>query len=160
MIKPKAEMIKGSKPVGKAFFHFRLIKILKTINWTPLIGVQKKKVKRERPPVTLKQPEVFSWQKDAGKGRVEIFREAGIDVDALGKERLNMAFGNWLTKHKRGIPIGMPPGRKKKEDRRSYVERLEDELARAKELLELYRQIARLDRRHQPQKQPPKDSKE
>lgn len=96
----------------------------------------------------------------AGKGRVEIFREAGIDVDALGKERLEMAFGNWLTKHKRGIPIGMPPGRKKKEDRRSYVERLEDELARAKELLELYRQIARLDRRHQPQKQPPKDSKE
>ena len=164
-------------------------KIRKILNWTPLIGVQKKKVKRERPPVTLKQPEVSLWQKGAnpnvervtprtvvfkpsfiehalcqylyaGKGRVEIFREAGIDVDALGKERLNMAFGNWLTKHKRGIPIGMPPGRKKKEDRRSYVERLEDELARAKELLELYRQIARLDRRHQPQKQPPKDSKE
>ena len=33
------------------------------LNWTPLIGVQKKKVKRERPPVTLKQPEVFLWQK-------------------------------------------------------------------------------------------------
>ena len=45
----------------------------------------------------------------AGEAHVEIFREVGIDVDVLVKEGLKMAFGNWLTKHKRGIPIGMPP---------------------------------------------------
>lgn len=65
----------------------------------------------------------------AGKARVEIFGGAGIDVDALGRERLKTVLGNWLAKHKCDIPIGMLPGRKKKDDRRSYVERLDDELA-------------------------------
>ena len=45
----------------------------------------------------------------AGKAHVEIFREVGIDVEVLVKEGLKTAFGNWLTKHKRGIPIGMQP---------------------------------------------------
>ena len=66
----------------------------------------------------------------AGKARVEISMEAGIDMEAFGKGRLKTAFGNWLTKHKRGIPTGMPPRRKKREGRRSCVERLDDELAR------------------------------
>lgn len=97
---------------------------------------------------------------NAGKARLDIFREAGIDVEALGKDRLDTAFGNWLTKHKRGLPVGMPPGRRKKQEgEQDRIKHLEAELARKEALLQIYRQIERLDRRHQPSKQPPKNSK-
>lgn len=97
---------------------------------------------------------------NAGKPRLDIFREAGIDVEALGKDRLGTAFGNWLTRHKRGLPVGMPPGRHKKpEGEQDRIRQLEAELARKEALLQIYRQIERLDRRRQPSKQPPKDSR-
>lgn len=97
---------------------------------------------------------------NAGKPRLDIFREAGIDVEALGKDRLDMAFGNWLTKRKRGLPVGMPPGRHKKpEGEQDRIRQLEAELARKEALLQTYRQIERLDRRHRPSKQSKKDPK-
>ena len=97
---------------------------------------------------------------NAGKARLDIFREAGIDVEALGKDRLDTAFGNWLAKHKRGLPVGTPPGRRKKQEgEHDRIKHLEAELARKEALLQIYRQIERPGRRHQPPKQPPENSK-
>lgn len=97
---------------------------------------------------------------NVGKARLDVFREAGIDGEALGKDRLGTAFGNWLTKRKRGLPVGMPPGRRKRpEGEQDLIRHLEAELARKEALLQIYRQIERLDRRRQPSIQPPRNSK-
>lgn len=81
-------------------------------------------------------------------------------MNAMGKERLTMVFGYWLAMRKKRVPIGMPPGRTGRDEAKSYVERLEDELARTKEIVELYRQMERMDRRRRPQKQPSNDSRD
>ena len=94
-----------------------------------------------------------------GKPRLRIFEEAGIDVGALGRDRVAAAFGNWLTKVKRGLPLGSPPGRPSPPPEMTEAERLRAENERLRMAVELYRQLGRLDRRHQPQKQPPKGTR-
>lgn len=96
----------------------------------------------------------------AGRSRREIFEEAGLDVRAIGMERVRSALGNWLTKWKRGLPVagrmGRPPSPSGLEEELAETKA---RLERALQALELYRQLLRLDRRHQPQKQPPKGTR-
>lgn len=94
-----------------------------------------------------------------GKPRLRIFEEAGIDVGALGRDRVAAAFGNWLTKVKRGLPVGSPPGRPSPPPETTEAERLRAENERLRMAVDLYRQLRRLDRRHQPQKQPPRGTR-
>ena len=119
-------------------------------------------VERVTPRTVVFKPSFINRALDqyllGGKPRIEIFREAGIDVEAVGRERLAMAFGNWLTKVKRGQPLGRPPGRNP-DPGVGEAEALRKENQRLLAIVELYRQLARLDRRHQPQKQPPGDTK-
>ena len=95
---------------------------------------------------------------NAGRARIDIFKDAGIDVESLGRDRLAATFGNWLTKRKNGLPAGKPPGRQTAKER-TEVEELRAENAKLRMAVGLYRQISRPDRRHQPRKQPPGNSK-
>ena len=76
-----------------------------------------------------------------GKPRLRIFEEAGIDVGALGRDRVAAAFGNWLTKVKRGLPVGSPPGRPSPPPEMTEAERLGAENERLRMAVEVDRQL-------------------
>lgn len=69
-----------------------------------------------------------------------IFAEAGIDVEAVGKERLLRLLKNWAAKRAVGLPVGLHPGQAALEAM-DKVQRLEAEHKRLTEVLEIYRQV-------------------
>lgn len=47
---------------------------------------------------------------EAKRNPMFIFAEAGIDVEAVGKERLLRLLKNWAAKRAVGLPVGLHPG--------------------------------------------------
>ena len=77
---------------------------------------------------------------EAKRNPMFIFAEAGIDVEAVGKERLLRLLKNWAAKRAVGLPVGLHPGQAALEAM-DKVQRLEAEHKRLTEVLEIYRQV-------------------
>lgn len=105
----------------------------------------------------------FIDQYDEGKLPSQIFRDAGFDVEAIGRKRLKKAYENWLRKRaigksvtsdKRGKPI------ERELSDKEIIERQRAEIEMLRQENDFLRQIRRLERRHQPSKSPStKDSR-
>jgi len=92
-----------------------------------------------------------------GESRVAIFADSGFDVSVLGNVRIRNAFGNWLTKYKRGKPVASGkrgrPAAKGLTDK-EIIDRQKAQIELLRQENEFLRQIRRLERRHQPSKSP------
>lgn len=105
----------------------------------------------------------FIDQYDEGKLPSQIFRDAGFDVEAIGRKRLKRAYANWL--HKRSLgksvtsgKVGRPLERELSD--KEIIERQRAEIEMLRQENDFLRQIRRLERRHQPSKSPStKDSR-
>ncbi len=99
----------------------------------------------------------FIKRYDEGDRPIQIFRDAGFDVDSIGRIRFERAYTNWL--HKRRGGRGVESGKRGRPAARGLTQ--EEIIARQKAKIEMLqqendflRQIRRLERRHQPSKSP------
>lgn len=99
----------------------------------------------------------FIERYDEGIHPIQIFRDAGFDVDSIGRLRFKRAYANWL--HKRGAgkcvasdKRGRPLSRALAKD--EIIARQQATIDALKQENEFLRQIRRLERRHQPSKSP------
>lgn len=105
----------------------------------------------------------FVERYDGGEPPIQIFRDAGFDVDSIGRERLKNAYTNWLHKRSLGKSVasermGRPLERKLSD--KEIIGRQRAEIEMLKQENDFLRQIRRLERRHQPSKSPStKDSR-
>jgi transposase len=105
----------------------------------------------------------FIDQYDEGKLPSQIFRDAGFDVETIGRKRLKRAYTNWL--HKRSLGKSVTSDKRGKAIERELsdkeiIERQRAEIEMLRQENDFLRQIRRLERRHQPSKSPStKDSR-
>lgn len=99
----------------------------------------------------------FIERYDEGAQPSQIFRDAGFDVDSIGRIRFKRAYTNWL--HKRRLGKGVESEKKGRPLERELTQ--EEIIARQQAKIEMLqqendflRQIRRLERRHQPSKSP------
>jgi cell division protein FtsI/penicillin-binding protein 2 len=105
----------------------------------------------------------FIEQYDQGKLPIQVFRDAGFDVEAIGRKRLERAYTNWL--HKRSLGKSVTSDKRGRAIERELsdkeiIERQRAEIEMLRQENDFLRQIRRLERRHQPSKSPStKDSR-
>lgn len=96
-----------------------------------------------------------------GKTVTEIFEGAGLPISIIGYERAVSCYGHWTSKERNGEPVreGYAHGESgvaATKDKDKIIAQLKRRMEMMKAELDFYRQLRRLERRHQPKKSPPK----